>query len=478
MRRHLFLAVLAALALRLFLVLKFPTTAGDTLIYEDLARNWLDHGVYGLVIGGHLAPVDLRAPGYPAFLAAVYMLFGRKDVAVLLVQAALDALTSFPVAALAGALVPPSVRQRVAIAALWLATTCPFVANYAAAPLTEVLATFLTATALLVLVRAASAEELDADSIARPALLPLRWLLAGLLVGLGTLVRPETPLILVAGALVLGARWRRPADWPRLIRVGALLGAGLFLPLVPWAVRNWRTLHRVQFLAPRYSNLPGEIVPRGFNAWTNTWLVRFRDVYLVPWKLEDEPIYIRDLPASAFDTPQERERVATLFAQYNTTLMISPEWDQQFAALARERTARQPLRTYLWVPFGRVGTLWLTPRVDLLPFSGHVWPLAQCWRDDPVDVSITIGFFALNCFYLALALWGARCVLRHAARATTGQKAGLPIGFWILVGFVLVRTAFLTHIETPEPRYVLVCFPAVFALAAQSWGGSPRRSLQ
>ncbi len=129
MRRHLFLAALAALALRLFLVLKFPATAGDTPIYEDLARNWLDHSVYGLVIGGHLTPVDLRAPGYPAFLAAVYMLFGRKDVAVLLVQAALDALTCFLVAALAGALAPQSVRRRVTIAALWLPAPCPFVAN-------------------------------------------------------------------------------------------------------------------------------------------------------------------------------------------------------------------------------------------------------------------------------------------------------------------------------------------------------------
>jgi len=29
-----------------------------------------------------------------------------------------------------------------------------------------------------------------------------------------------------------------------------------------------------------------------------------------------------------------------------------------------------------------------------------------------------------------------------------------------------VRTAFLTSLETPEPRYVLECFPALIALAA------------
>ena len=42
---------------------------------------------------------------------------------------------------------------------------------------------------------------------------------------------------------------------------------------------------------------------------------RFRDVYLVPWKLEDEPIEIRieDIPAYAFDSAEERQRVADLF---------------------------------------------------------------------------------------------------------------------------------------------------------------------
>jgi hypothetical protein len=37
----------------------------------------------------------------------------------------------------------------------------------------------------------------------------------------------------------------------------------------------------------------------------------------------------------------------------------------------------------------------------------------------------------------------------------------------MMILFVVLRTAFLTTIETPEPRYVLVCFPIVLALAAQ-----------
>jgi len=40
------------------------------------------------------------------------------------------------------------------------------------------------------------------------------------------------------------------------------------------------------------------------------------------------------------------------------------------------------------------------------------------------------------------------------------------------VAFMVLRTAFLTTLETPEPRYVLVCFPALIALAAQVFGRS------
>jgi hypothetical protein len=38
----------------------------------------------------------------------------------------------------------------------------------------------------------------------------------------------------------------------------------------------------------------------------------------------------------------------------------------------------------------------------------------------------------------------------------------------LLILFCVVRTLFFVKfVETPEPRYVLECFPAVIALAAQ-----------
>ena len=453
MRANVAAAVCAGLALRVYLVLKFPVTdTGDGPFYIELAWNWLKNGVYGFAVHGQLTPVDMRVPGYPAFLAAVFAVAGQSPRAAMLAQVVVDLATCFVVALIAARLAPEKSRRRVALAGLWLAALCPFTANYTAVVLTETLVIFLTALAILVLLQ----TDVGGAHVARAtAFLANPWLLAGIVVGFGTLVRPETPLVLFAAGLVLVAKWWRPADWMKLIRAGLLMGLGLLIPLVPWAARNWNTLHDVQFLAPRYSELPGEYTPLGFTAWTNTWMWRFRDVYLTQWKVNEEEIAIDELPAYAFDSQDERERMADLLDEYNEALTIDPPLDQGFREIARERTARHPLRTYVTVPLLRTLTLWFTPRVELLPSSGHLWPLREEWQDDRPDFLVTLGLSVVNIIYIALALAGAWLARRRP-------------GWALLILFCVVRTLFFVKfVETPEPRYVLECFPAVIALAAQ-----------
>jgi hypothetical protein len=465
MRANILGAALAGLALRAYFVLKFPfQESGDAPFYIELAWNWLKHGLYGFAVDGKLTPVDMRVPGYPAFLAAIFTFAGRSPRAVMFVQIAVDLASCFLIALIAARLAPESSRRRAAIAGLWLAALCPFTSNYTAVVLTETLITFLTALAILVLL----ATDLGghppppgARSWAQPGLSP--WFLAGLLVGFGTLVRPETPLLLFAAGLVLMAKWRRPADWRKLLRVGVLMSAGLLLPLVPWAARNWHSLHELQFLAPRYGQLPGEHPPVGFDAWNHTWMWRFRDTYLVPWKLGDEPISLRDIPASAFDSPQERARVARLLEEYNDDFILSRQQDRAFGEIAAQRTARHPLRTYLKIPLLRSLALWFTPRVELLPFSGHLFPIAEQWRNNQVDFSASLALVVVNAVFIALALAGVWLARRRP-------------GVAFLIAFIVVRTAFISAFaEAVEPRYVLECFPAVIALAAQAFAG--RRQL-
>lgn len=460
MRVHAVLAALAGLALRVYFVLKFPVTdTGDSPFYIELAWNWLKKGVYGFAINGQLAPVDMRVPGYPAFLAAVFTIAGKSVRAAMLAQAAVDTAGCFLIALIAAKLAPESSRRRTALAALWLAALCPFTANYCAAILTETVVTFLTALAILVLL---GTDLGDAGAGENGSIVSSGWFLGGIVTGFGTLVRPESPLLLIAAGLVLAGKWWRPGNWGKLVRPGLLMGAGLFLPLLPWAARNWTTLHEVRFLAPRHSELPGEYTPLGFSAWTDTWLWRYSDVYRVSWKADNEKIPIDDIPSSAFDSPEERARVEDILERYDDNLTIDPELDNEFREIARERTARHPLRTYLKIPALRALTLWFTPRIELLPFTGPLLPLRQEWREDRRDLVVTFGLFFLNAIYIALALAGAWTV-----RARPGAA--------FLIAFILVRTIFFTRVETPEPRYVLECYPAVIAFAAQVFAG--RRQL-
>jgi hypothetical protein len=463
---------MAGLALRLLFVLKFPGSAGDSELYIQFARNWADHHVYGFWLDGHAVPTDLRTPGYPAFLAGVALLFGRSLRAILLSQAVLDVLTCFLTAALAGALAPAGARRRGWIIALWLAATCPFLANYSAVVLTETLVTFLATAALWCFVsglRQAPAQPalFDAPGDARR----LRFaLFGGFLTGLATLVRPEMPLLFgVAAALYLLRGWRASGARKTIFLAAAM--SGMFVvPLLPWAARNFVTLKKVQFLAPRYANLPGEYAPVGYYAWTATWLERYRDVYLTLWKIGEEPVNIDDLPASAFDSPEERARIEDLLSQYNDSpnLDISPELDRQFAEIARERTRRNPLRTYLLVPLQRALTIWFTPRTELMNIDGKIWPLGEQWRDSHANILITGSFAVLGYLYVALALAGAWLAWRTSAGGASGSstaKANLW-GIALLVAYFLVRTAFLTTVEAPEPRYVVSCYPGVLAFVA------------
>ena len=245
---------------------------------------------------------------------------------------------------------------------------------------------------------------------------------SGFLIGMGTLFRPETPLLLVVAWIVLAFIWLRKRRFLSFAQLVVLSAIGCALPLAPWAVRNAVTLHEVQFLAPKNSNLSGELVPYGFMAWEKTWLFRVKDCFLVPWKLNDEVINLEDIPARAFDTPEEKDRVAAILEQYNNDVTITPEEDAAFGQLARERTARHPLRTYVWLPVARAFTIWFTPRIELLPFSGQLFPLRAAWQEDPIDQSVTVGFFLLNASVRCACIVGSVANIAGELRATAGRR--------------------------------------------------------
>src|SRR5262249_22804983 len=184
--RFFLVVVLAAIVLRLGIILFFPAVVDDSKIYADIAKNWLQHGVYGVTDGDTVAPTLARLPGYPAFLALVFAIFGVDHFrAVLIVQMLVDLGTCFLIADMARR----TVSDRAALAAFALAAACPFLANYSAAALTETLEIFFTAAAFDCAI--SGLEQLDRGRL-RP------WIGCAVAVGASILLRPDGGILLAA----------------------------------------------------------------------------------------------------------------------------------------------------------------------------------------------------------------------------------------------------------------------------------------
>ena len=447
------LVCLAALAFvwRLYFVLRFPLYTPDSQGYDQLARKWLAYHLFGLEVAGRLTPVDFRLPGYPGFLALIYSIAGFSRWVVTLIQAALDTLTCLLAGRLASAVSPPSWARQAETWTVAIAAVCPFLPCYAASILTEVPTTFVLTAALVVVVAAFRRGDW------------WTWLGAGALTGIATLFRPESALLAVVVSIAVLFRYRLRSQWPHLWRAGLTFSAGLVLALAPWTLRNALTLREFQPLAPRYANLPGEYVPLGYSRWVRTWLVRYQDVDEAFWKINDLPIAIDRLPDSAFDSPAERAHVRDLLDRYNRTTEMTPELDSGFAEIAAERIARHPWRYYFTAPLGRAVTMWFTPRIETLEYSGNLWPLRQRLEEDWRDFLVTISFGGSNLVIIGLAVLGLLAWRKQLAFVD------------LLLVWILLRTAYLTTIETPEPRYVLEGYPAVFVLAAMGCLALQRR---
>lgn len=439
------LLALAALAIRLFFVFRFPVVQGDAFIYGDIAKNWLNHGIYGISDQGIVRPTLIRLPGYPAFLAIIFSIFGQEHYrAVLIVQALIDTNTCLAISALALEVM----NARAARIAYLLACLCPFTANYTAAPLTETLAIFCTTHALYYGVRGLKALNADRPGVAL-------WAISGFWIAAGIYIRPDNGIVLAALGLGLLVFLFKPLQRRKAILAGILLALVSLAPLIPWTVRNWRTFHLFQPLAPRYANDPGEFVPTGFNHWAKTWIADYVSVEEVYWHVSGEPLDIDSLPQRAFDSRLQYDQIDELIADYNQQLYVDDDLDKRFEALAHERINHKPLRYFVWLPFLRVADMWLRPRTELLPVDARWWEFSE-HRGETLFAVVWAG---INLFLLLAAL-----------RGWLMQGWGL-YGF-VLIAFMIIRSAFLCTLENPEPRYVLECFPAVLALAG---GGVLRR---
>ncbi len=516
----------------------------DGRIYAQFARNLLEHHVYSPAADPPYSPSLIRLPGYPGFLAAVYAVFGHLDnTAVRIIQALIDTASCGLIALIVFHWEPDEKRKRPAsIVALALAAICPFTTIYVATILTETITIFLAIAMCL-----AATLAFKSSTVERSMVL---WFITGLIAGIAVLFRPDSGLFAAAIGITLVISilvgWDhvsrkediKPGKWTRLLRsfyVGGLFSLAFCLALSPWTIRNWRLFHVFQPLAPPHAEMPGEFVPHGYLRWLRTWLDDQRYIGPMLWSLDELPIKITDIPDRAFDSPQQKLRVATLLEKYNqkednllqpgtevnnqnalpTTsppqispspqplvtpspekpnpnqpdtsggeeseesadaeedtendeaeeeepaeeteapppgaVEMTPDIDQGFAAIARERISHAPLRYYLILPCKRAVYLWFDTHSQYYPFDGELLPLEDL--DYDIQQHLWLPLFAgLTWIYTLLGvaggwyLWSAG---KFAARR------------WLLLAvlMIFIRLAFFSSIENPEPRYVVEIFP-------------------
>ena len=194
-------------------------------------------------------PEVIRTPGYPAFVAVIYRLFGVSTLPVAIAQAFVFVLICCLVYALAARLA----GHRAATVAAFMTALFPPLPYYGALVLTEVWTTFVLMAAMLVCLRAIqSGRTRD-------------FLIAGLLFSCTTIVRPAfilLPFGLAAAMPILvppERNRRRIGQWAALAIVAGIT-------MVPWFTYNYVYLGR-------FTLSPAGGVGRGL--WEGSWQGRW-----------------------------------------------------------------------------------------------------------------------------------------------------------------------------------------------------------
>src|SRR5580700_5251233 len=149
-------ALVAGLVLRLWFVDYMARVVGDSLVYGDIAKTWLQHGMYGLSADNSTGarPTLIRLPGYPLFLAACFRLFGMENYfAAACVQIVFELLGCLLLASFVRHIAPLEIKSMAASATLGLAALCPFTASYTASPMAETPTLFVLALAMWAMAR-------------------------------------------------------------------------------------------------------------------------------------------------------------------------------------------------------------------------------------------------------------------------------------------------------------------------------------
>lgn len=200
-------------------------------------------------------PEIIRTPGYPAFVALVYVLFGvGNHMAVAMAQA----LVFAGICLMTYAIARRAAGERTAIvAATATALFAPF-PYFGALVVTELWTAFVATAAMLICIRAVQGRKLT------------DFALSGVLLSCTTLVRPAFVLLPFFLAIAMPLFVRRERS-PRALAAWGVLALTAALTMVPWFTYNYVNLGK-------FVLSPAGGVGRGLweGSWQGRWPGRFQ----------------------------------------------------------------------------------------------------------------------------------------------------------------------------------------------------------
>jgi 4-amino-4-deoxy-L-arabinose transferase-like glycosyltransferase len=410
----------------------------DSYGYIKLADELRVHHRYAL---GPNEPLHFaRVPGYPIFLALTKggapagMNGGPGWDMIKRGQRWFDFFIALPLLfLLARRLGGP----KAGLIALGIAAVFPFTVIFTAVALTESISTTLTVAAIAPLILGARR--------------PRTWFaVAGAMVGLATLVRPDG--ILLASAFVPAILLLRPnaRRWRERAIVGALSLAGFLVAYGGWPVRNLADFGRPIWLGQHTNRFARPLDHyQGYWSWMRTWCGG--------WECQTAPATcffnppcvpsVAEYPAAAVDGG-DLPTVEKLFAE-RARDGLSPAVSVGFQKLADARRARHPLQVLVKLPLERAWHMWVARRDEVLP------PNWRPWRQ--VTNRIAPHFRTLSfALLLALLLSGALLLLRRDTRGAA----------LVLLVPIVTRSLVLPFELYSMPRYAVEVMPLAFVLIA------------
>ena len=452
-RASLFCAVFvfaAALLPRLLLSVFAPTAGGDwSNSYQPVALNLFLNGCISLSdpAAGLCIPSwgGNQAPGFSTFVAAVWQVFPRSQIAVLGVQSAIVAAAIVLVVLVVEEWTQ---SQRAGLIAGMVLAFSPQNMAWVRFASTDALMIAVSLVVIALLLRSLHQNRLSI------------WLLSlSMMVALA--VRLDTFLFVVPIAVVA-----LTIHGPRgTLQRGLAIGLILLVPAGLWTARNLSV--GLPILPPEFFS-PKIDLPHGYVRWGYGWTVReyqyptwyYPAVFGEYDRIRIDPdVYVDDM---------ERRQVEGLVSALRSHIgkSIPAPIDDQFEQLDRHRRLVMPIHYWAIYPAQRIVNMWFNPQnstawpVDVRPsaiarYEGET-PLMRLLllaRDNPLAAVVKAGSAFYRLVLLGLAGW----IFVLSCRQRQGGNWRYFV--WAAMAYALGRTLFFAYFPLVETRYIMPVTP-------------------